>query len=56
MSVEEQNWITTLIRLAAISGNTVPELLNNYWGCETDCVNSIVPFTDNDLHTELIPD
>ncbi len=54
MSPEEKNWIITLKRLAAISGKSVPELLNDYWECETDHVNSIQPFAGNQLDSELI--
>ena len=54
MTTEEKDWIITLKRLAAITGGTVPELLNGYWECETDYVNSIKPFTGNRLDSALI--
>ena len=46
MTTEEKNWLKTLKRLAAISGQSVPELLNSYWECETDCVNNIIPYKE----------
>ena len=49
MTEQEKHWIVILKRLAGISGKTVPELLNSYWECETDCVNNIMPCTDADL-------
>ncbi len=53
MTIEEQNWVKTLKRLAAISDRTVPELLNSYWECETDCVNSIVPYAEKQMSEEV---
>ncbi len=54
MNEQEKNWIAILKRLAAISGKNVPELLNSYWECETDYVNSIKPFTGAELESELV--
>ncbi len=55
MSLEEKNWLIVLKRIAAIAGVTVPELLNDTWQCHSAHVDSILPYSDNDLHIEFKP-
>jgi len=46
MKKEHKYWIEVLEKLSMISGQSVPDMLNDYWECETDCLSGKKPFID----------